>query len=108
MSEEEFNIVGKQDPHAGGVVSIENLLQVKHVIDSEGTGHVERGFELPEIFAFESDSIVVSSVDFGLAFVRTVSEFLRRVAHFAAATSSEGTGLVFGHSHRHICLLRYT
>ena len=64
LRQQQFDIVGKQDSHTCGIVGVKNLLEIEDVIDGQRSCDVEGRFELSEIFASESDTVVVGSVDF--------------------------------------------
>jgi hypothetical protein len=76
LREEKFDIVGEEYSHACGIVGVEDFLEVVDVLDCEGTGKIEFGLELTEVFSFEAYSVHLATIDTGIVFVGTVSEFL--------------------------------
>lgn len=46
MLEEEFDVVGEEDAHLGGVIRIEHLLQVHDVFEADLVGDVGAGVEV--------------------------------------------------------------
>lgn len=64
LSEEELDIVGKEDSHSGRIVCIEDILEIEYVLIGESASDVERGFELSKVFASEADSVHFAAIDF--------------------------------------------
>jgi hypothetical protein len=63
LGEEEFDIVGEENSHTGGIVSIEDLFEVDDVLVGQTAGDVEFGFKLTQVFAFETDAVEIGTID---------------------------------------------
>ena len=72
LPEQQFEVIGQEHSHSGGVIEVENFFEVKHVLLREGGRAIIDRIELPEIFSLESDVVVVD---------RSLLAFARRVAH---------------------------
>ena len=96
LSEQQLQVVGKKDSHTCGIIGVKNLLEVDYVLIAESTGDVEPGFEFSQIFASKTNSIDISAIYFGGAFVGTVAELLGGVSEVAAFFFiDEGAGSFF-------------
>ena len=96
MSEQKFKVIRKEYSHTSRIISIEDLLKINHILVAKTSSHVEAGLELSEIFAAETDSIHISTINFGGTFIWTITKLLGRIAESAGILFvDERTGLLF-------------
>jgi len=66
LGKQQFEVIRQKHSHPGGIVGVEDFLEVDDVLVGEGAGEVEFWLKLSEIFAFESDSVLAGAVNAGL------------------------------------------
>lgn len=101
LGEEKLNIVREEYTHSGGVISVEDFLEVDDILVGERACDVEFRLELSEIFAFEADSILAGAVNARFGLIGAESELLGGVSELTPFGSLKGRRLIPGDTHRH-------